>query len=99
MPGSPGWRSSVDSSRPEVHPQPEPDSDCDQLVADEVEADNSGPLTRVEVSLYGIANHLTQARHVVRFREDRLPERSGRKAPFRSLLHEKDELGTIHHLA
>ena len=77
-------------------PAAEVGSDREQLVAHEVETNHPRSFALVEVNGDRISNHIPQALDVIGFGEDRLPESTGREAPFRGLLDEKDELGTTH---
>src|SRR4026207_771915 len=91
-PGSPRWPG---PSRDRRRRRPAAASSADDFLADEVEADNLGSLALLEMAGGCVAAPLVQACEAVGLREDRLPERPGREAALRGLLHQEDQLRQV----
>ena len=56
------------------------------------QSDDTRELTLLEMAPDRVADHVVKGRDAVSLREDRLPEGSGREAPFRSFFDQEDYL-------
>jgi hypothetical protein len=89
LPGSPGQRA---PSRDRRRRRPAAVSSGDDFLAYEVEPDDLGELSFIEVAADGISDLVVQVRGPVGFGEDGLSEGLGGEAAFWGLLDEEDQL-------